>query len=662
MQTETTLDSTQGSKILTANAFSRPSTILLAMLSLSIGWGIRGNFGHEYGAMIPGMLCAVAIGLFSDREDWRRRVPFLALFGAIGWAFGGSMSYMPPLGYTHSGYLPTQLYGFFGVFAIGFLWASMGAAGTAYAVVEEREKLTAIFKPLCWVLAVWALNDIFLMVGPKSDFRQTNPLYWLDSDWVPLTLALLALCACDLWDRRFEKSGYLAAFGAGGAAVGFGIQKLLMALGWLSPLLGLLVRKQGDLLAINPETGQPFDPNDLITNWPTLFTMLGAHMGWILGLAAGVAVYFARYGKWRNGASLPLYMALGGWGVFLLGPVLLNIHMVPPRGDNWAVVIGILLGAILYMRRNGLGIVARAALMGGVLGGLGLMVAQFLKMLAYMPGNPLLTQDPATIRAWAHWHSANWHSIATEQVAGLFYGLGTVLTMAMVSAHTKPVESEPRTRRWTEVFAVSFILNLLTYLNLVKNIGDWTRQRVGGFQSVPSSLKAPLFGEIELSAAGWFRVVFILFTICTVTLLARHLRRPLAIAPESWLGRGQLFYVLFLWIVVIGNFEKALVAFHEQRLATEGAITVNALIATFIILFYARNAAAPKWTARSPAPLIRKTVFGGLAAMAVLTVLFTTVEHEVYGDRHDGFGGQNIRFGPNADWRLKPILKSHQHR
>ena len=31
-------------------------SILPAALSLSVGWGIRGNFGHEYGAMIPGAL------------------------------------------------------------------------------------------------------------------------------------------------------------------------------------------------------------------------------------------------------------------------------------------------------------------------------------------------------------------------------------------------------------------------------------------------------------------------------------------------------------------------------------------------------------------------------------------------------------------------------
>lgn len=61
---------------------------LLVALSLSIGWGIRGNFGHEYGAMIPGALAALAGALLCGREDWHRRIAFFGCFGALGWSFG----------------------------------------------------------------------------------------------------------------------------------------------------------------------------------------------------------------------------------------------------------------------------------------------------------------------------------------------------------------------------------------------------------------------------------------------------------------------------------------------------------------------------------------------------------------------------------------------
>ena len=77
--------------------------ILFVALALSIGWGVRGNWGHEYGAMIPGALAAMAAVLVSGRDDWYRRIPFFAFFGALGWSFGGSISYMQVIAYTHSG-------------------------------------------------------------------------------------------------------------------------------------------------------------------------------------------------------------------------------------------------------------------------------------------------------------------------------------------------------------------------------------------------------------------------------------------------------------------------------------------------------------------------------------------------------------------------------
>ncbi len=663
------------------NPLLRPAAVLAVMLSLSVGWGIRGNYGHEFGAMLPGALSALAICLFSGREDWRRRAPFFAVLGALGWAFGGSMSYMPPLSYTHSGHLATQFYGFLMVFAIGFLWTSLGVAGTAYAALESRERLTAFFQPLAWILAVWALQywlePVILRrwiqgfpAEAAGSFRQLNPLYWLDSDWLGVSLALLALCAFDLWSRRFEKVTRLAAFAAGGALGGFLAHRALEALGWLAPLTRAVVCIQGDPSAINPATGQPFNPAEMVTNWPKFLMDLAPHLGWILGLIAGWTIYFVRYGQWRNGARLPLYMAVGGFAVFLVGPVLLSnlfrsaggFRMVPPRGDNWAFVLGYLLGVIAYLRRRKLNGVIAAALLGGVLGGLGLMVAQFLKILAWMPGNPLLTADPAVIAAWAHWRSANWHSLVAEQGAGLLYGLAALLALALVWNRSPQRPHEPRVGRWTEFFSVSFILNLLVYVNMVKNVGDWTRLQAGGFRAVPLSMKAPLLGFIELSARAWFDLTFALFTAVTVVLLVRHARKPVALVPASWLGRGQLLYLVFLWMIVPGNFSKALVAFHQTRLATEWIITLNALIVTCLVL-----AAPPEqWPAPERAApftaLSRRILATALPAVLLLAVCFTAAVHSAYGDRHDGYGNRNLRFGPNADWKVRPILISQPHR
>jgi hypothetical protein len=668
------------------NPLLRWPAVVLAMLSLSIGWGIRGNYGHEFGAMIPGMLCAVAIALFSGREDWRARVPFFAFFGAAGWAFGGSMSYMVTMSYTQSGHLPSQLYGFFVVFAIGFLWASLGGAGTAWAALADRERLTAIYRPLMWVLAIWTFGYFFehTVIGwyeslhnagiagqAMADARQRDPFYWLDSSWLDVAAALAALCAFDLWDTRFRKAIRLAALGAAGALAGWLAQLALAATGALSPLLGLLVHFQGDANATNPATGQPFGVANFVANWPQFLFDLAPHIGWIIGLTAGIIVYFWLYGEFRSGASLLVHMGSYGFLVFLAGPVLLSnvfkgaggFRMVPPRGDNWAFVLGALIGLIIYMFRNGLCPVGYVALMSGFIGGIGFMTAQMVKILALVPGNPVLTQDPNAIAFWKHYRSANWHNIAAEQGVGLFYGLAVLLPMAVLVTRAKRVDDEPRTRRWTEIFSVAFIMNVLLYVNLIKNVRDWTEERAGGFRAVPERLKAPLLGFWEMSAPSWFTLIFVLITVCTVALLIAHTRRRLAAIPATWLGKGQLFYLAFLWAIVVGNFEKALVGFHEQRLVTEGLFFVNGLIATFLILVYPpQSETEPTASPADYAGIFRRSMIRGVTALVAGILVYTGITRAIYGDEFNGFGGNHRRFGVQADWRVRPLLKNLPHR
>ncbi len=695
----------------------RPVTLFLIALSLSIGWGIRGNFGHEFGAMMAGALAGIAVSLFSGREDWRRRVPYFAFFGALGWGFGGSIAYMPVMAYTQGGHLPTQIYGFFVTFMTGALWTGMGGVGTAYAAVEERDKLTEIFKPLCWIFALWTVQyfgeDVFVHwyqthvhgLGPDSaDFRQRSPLYWLDSEWVEATLAITALCAYDLWDRRFEKFWTLVRLGGLGAAAGFVLQHTHDFFGWLGGhmihagsilatagtffvklhngvawigtwLLSLIVHTQGDLTAINPATNLPYDPKDMVTNWPTLFSDLYWQMGWILGLLLGIGVYFHIHGKWRSGSRLLMHIAAGSYLCFLIFPVLLSnlppfqaiggFRMMPPRGDSWANTVGAFAGALVYTWRYDLRPVTAAGVTAFFLGGLSFITAQFIKILALIPGNPVLEKGPAVIEKWAHWRSANWHSIVAEQGVGFFYGLSIAVTMGLLASRAKSHAGEPRVRKWTEGFAVAFILNVLVYVNMVKCVEDWTCERAGGFRSMPLSMKMPLVSGVELSSFVWFTLLFLLITACTVAVMVSHTRRPIAAVPRTWLGIGQLFFLLFLWAIVIGNFLRAVVAFGDGRLATEGMIAVNGLIVTYIILAKARD--NDPVSIREPegyGPFIVKWTITGLVAAVLCSTVYLNVNRSFYGNKPDGWGGAhpNMRFGPNADWRVRPVVKSVIHR
>ncbi|MGH9752871.1 MAG: hypothetical protein ACREA2_08800 [Blastocatellia bacterium] len=211
--------------------------IWLTALSLSIGWGIRGNFGHEFGAMIPGALGAMAVVLLSGREDWRRRIAYFAMFGALGWSFGGSISYMQVISYTHSGHSLSVLYGFASLFVIGFSWAAMGGAGTALPAVMDRKQLAEFFPPLIAVFITWTLQEIFenTIFAVDSQYRQQSPLYWYDTDWLAALTAIIAILILAAVRRRFDSASSLILHMAVGWWIGFTLFVLVLGLRMTPP-------------------------------------------------------------------------------------------------------------------------------------------------------------------------------------------------------------------------------------------------------------------------------------------------------------------------------------------------------------------------------------------------------------------------------------------
>ena len=159
---------------------NRWRTLVFAGLSLSIGWGIRGNFGHEWGAALPGALAAMAAVLMSDRQDWLRRVAYFAMFGAIGWFFGGSMAHMVLIAFTHSGNSPSVLYKFYCLFLTGFLWGALGGGLTALPAFLSRERLTQFFVPIGAVFLAWWIEAMLeaRFIESNPHYHGRNPLEW----------------------------------------------------------------------------------------------------------------------------------------------------------------------------------------------------------------------------------------------------------------------------------------------------------------------------------------------------------------------------------------------------------------------------------------------------------------------------------------------------
>ncbi|MGE3315010.1 MAG: hypothetical protein AB7O26_07815 [Planctomycetaceae bacterium] len=688
---------------LRSNPLLAPAALLLVGISLSIGWGIRGNYGHETGAMLPGALAAIAVCLLSRRNDWQERVAYFACLGALGWGCGGSISYMQIISYTYSGHAPTQYFGFWGLFLIGFLWAAVGTAGTALPAVLTRKNLQDLFKPLTMLLGVWAvlyfverpltrlaqsqLAAHFLEVMPLQNVTQRHELalYWFDSDWIAAAVFLAAILAYDLIDRKFQNGLWLPVFALAGAAFGFIAHLGLAGAGLTIEIEQSFVRYYGD--------AQRVSTMKLDSNWPAAFLLLSGYAGIALGLFSGVAAYFYRFGKFRSGSALFLHMALGWFAGFILFPVLLDIRMTPPRGDNWAGIVGMVAGALIYFAKNQLQSVAKAAIIGGTIGGIGfsgiacteaILESFGNKYIADVPGlaeawtewqqMPTFADPPAfaqllknqefleQFKPWAHWHAANWHSFL-EQSYGFVNGLAVVIALAFLVKSQNDGTDKSKRLHWPEIIAITVVVPALIYVNMVKNLKDWTDGAAPALQPV---MKSP-FIDFSLSAFGWFNLIYGFGAVVMVLLMSIHVRRRIAIVPATWLGRGQLLFFVILWSFAIGNFGKALSGFGEQRLLTEGVILVNSVVAMLLILLVPSDdldgAMLPSTTApdystpQTPRNVLWGAVVFAVVSAAVIPPVEAFTVRSIYGNAYAGTRGKNFRFGPKATWKHAPHIK-----
>jgi hypothetical protein len=275
--------------------------------------------------------------------------------------------------------------------------------------------------------------------------------------------------------------------------------------------------------------------------------------------------------------SLFLHLGIGWWLSFLVLVVALGFRMTPPRGDNWSGCLGMTAGLLVYCWRHKLSGVAWAALTTGILGGIGFAAAAMLKLVEITCG-----------------YTTNWHSIM-EQTDGLFHGLALAASMTVLAARAPKLSDDPPLGRWTEPYAVSFVLLVITYLNLRKNTAEWVRAK-----AVPPVL----YG---VPAQLWFDLTYLALALSVIWLLARHLRK--------------------------------------------GVITLNAVICTLIVPL--APAPVPSFTS-SPEPFLtsrmRRSVTIGVVLAALSILADWGVVRAIWGDRFAGpaYSGFHIRFGPRA--------------
>ena len=293
---------------------TRKAYLLVTALSLSVGWGIRGNFGHEYGALLPGGTGRDGRGTAVGPKRLAGCGSFLRHVGALGWSFGGSMSYMQVIGYTHSGQSPSVLYGFANLFVIGFLWAALGGMGTALPAVAGRRRLAELLPILALVLVFWWLQGVVIEPGLLAHGYELD---WYDTDWMAALLALAAAFLMIILRHRVDRGTSLV---------------LHLALGWWLGF-GLLVLGLG--LRMTPPRGD---------NWAGC-----------LGMTAGAIVYCVRTGLAEAARAGLVSGFIGGIG-FAAASMLKLVEVTSGYQTNWHSILEADNGAIQrywHCRRHG---------------------------------------------------------------------------------------------------------------------------------------------------------------------------------------------------------------------------------------------------------------------------------------------------------------------
>lgn len=218
-----------------------------------MGWGIRGQFGHETGAMIAGVLVGFTLLLlFFPRLTSLQAARAVALF-VLGISCGGSMTYGQTLGLTQNpsliGNWSALSWGLLGVFLKGGIWIGlagaclgMGIGGKRYRALEGFTLVLAMLGLL--MVGTWLLNRPF-----DPDHRVLPRIYFsADWYWEPeaqlkprpecwggLLLALLGLSGYVWAVRRDRLAAGMAAAGFLAGGVGFTIGQSVQAAHAWSP-------------------------------------------------------------------------------------------------------------------------------------------------------------------------------------------------------------------------------------------------------------------------------------------------------------------------------------------------------------------------------------------------------------------------------------------
>lgn len=269
--------------------------LLLSALAGGMGWGIRGQYGHETGAMIAGLLVSlVLVFLFCPKAALLPAARAVA-FGTIAIGLGGSMTYGQTIGLTQNpgliGNWEAWRWGMLGLAVKGAIWIGfaglflgMGMGGVRYTWRGMVLVMAIVFA--LYGVGWWMLNSPFdpaNRVLPRIYFSAS--WYWQPEAgpelkprpevWGGLLVALLGAWAWVSRVRRDRLARNLALWGMLGG-LGFPLGQCLQSFHAWNPE----VFKSGVWATLDP-----------VMNW---WNWMETTFGLVMGACLGLGLWFNR--------------------------------------------------------------------------------------------------------------------------------------------------------------------------------------------------------------------------------------------------------------------------------------------------------------------------------------------------------------------------------
>ena len=275
-------------------------SILLTAMAGAMGWGIRGQYGHETGAMIAGVLVSLVLVLLHCPQAASLPAARAVAFGTIAMGIGGSMTYGQTIGLTQNpeviGNWEAWRWGMLGLGIKGAIWIGFAGLFLGMALGGQRYSGRDVFRLMLGMFVLyaagwWMLNQPFdpaNRILPRVYFSASwrwqpeagDALRPRPEVWGGLLFALIGAWAWAAWARGDRLARNLALWGIVGG-LGFPIGQCLQS--WHA--------WNRDFFT----TGiwATFDP--VMNWWNWMETTFGAVMGASLGL-----------GVWLNRGSVGL--------------------------------------------------------------------------------------------------------------------------------------------------------------------------------------------------------------------------------------------------------------------------------------------------------------------------------------------------------------------